>query len=330
MKVEKFDPFDRMTFTYDKCFLCGDDLNAENTSEEHVYPKWLQNKFNLWNQRLDLLNKTTIKYKDLKIPCCKKCNGTMSALFEKPIERAVEQGYDEFVKLDKDKIFLWLNKLSYGMLFKELSLSINRAHPEDGTICDEEYLSHRKMQYKFLQSILSEKIEFSGKPYSMLIFKIKPGEHKYWAFDNPFTQTFFIRMNDIGIVTHLMDNAYNENFFYEHPDMLELLNKPLHPIQFAEICAKFQYKVSLFIRTPSYILSLNEDKKPHFIFSQQMGGIGYTDWSQKDYAKVLAFFLEAWGVNLDDIYQEPDLVLSFLRNEDGTFKEISENLLKGE
>ncbi len=324
MTDKNFNPFDGMTFTYDKCFLCGDILNSDNSTEEHVYPKWLQNKFNLWNKRMDLLNGTTIKYKDLKIPCCKKCNSKMSSLFEKPIERAVNDGYDEFIKLDKNKIFLWLNKLCYGMLFKELSLYINRSKPNEGTICDEEYLSERKMQYTFLQTILSNNVEFSGKPYSMLIFKIKPNEHKYWAFDNPITQTFFMRMNDIGIICHLMDNAFNEAFFMQYPDMFELLGKTLHTIQFAELCARFQYKVSLFVRNPSYILTFDENKKPTDIISQQMGGVGYKEWVPEEYARVLEFFLREWGFSFDKLFFEPDSVLSFLRNEDGTFKIIKD------
>lgn len=320
----KFNPFDDMSFTNDRCFLCGEILNDENKTEEHIYPKWLQAKFNLQTQKLHLLNNTMIMYKSLKIPCCKKCNSEMGSLFEKPIERAVEQGYNEFIKLDKDKIFLWLNKISYGMLFKELSLNINRSNPADGTIFDKDYLEERKMQYTFLQTIIS-KATFSNKPYSMLIFKIKPyKENYYWAFDNPFTHTFFMCMNDIGIISHLMDNSYNENFFCQNKEMSELLNKELHPIQFVELCAKFQYKSSLFIRVPNYIIQYDSSKKPKKILSLDLSGVGYSDWVQKDYAQVLDFFLKEWGFALDKIYYEGDFVVSYLRNEDGTFKNMVE------
>ena len=40
---KEYDPFKSMTFTYDKCFLCGETLNKENSSDEHVFPKWSQN-----------------------------------------------------------------------------------------------------------------------------------------------------------------------------------------------------------------------------------------------------------------------------------------------
>lgn len=48
----QYNPFEKMTFTYDKCFLCGEILTDENSTEEHIYPKWLQNKFDLWDKQL--------------------------------------------------------------------------------------------------------------------------------------------------------------------------------------------------------------------------------------------------------------------------------------
>ena len=77
MDNEKYYPHNQMTFTYDKCFLCGSDLKSENYSVEHIFPKWLQNKFRLWNQELILLNGTAIKYRRLTIPCCKNCNSSL-------------------------------------------------------------------------------------------------------------------------------------------------------------------------------------------------------------------------------------------------------------
>jgi len=35
---------------------------------EHVFAKWLQQDFNLWNQRMFLRNGTSIRYRQLTIP----------------------------------------------------------------------------------------------------------------------------------------------------------------------------------------------------------------------------------------------------------------------
>lgn len=319
---EQYDPFDQMTFTYDRCFLCGSFLDEENRSDEHIYPKWLQNMFSLWNKKLVLLNGTDICYKDLKIPCCNACNGQMSSMIENPIRNAVSEGFESFRNLDRNLVFLWLNKLSYGMLFKELSLDVNRREPDRGKIYSAEYLKENQMQYMFLQSILT-KATYAGAPYSMLIFKIDPCDiENYWAHDNPFLKTFFIRMNDIGIITHLQDNGYNEGFFLQFPDMAELSQKTLHPIQFAEICAKFQYKCSLFYRDPFYMMVFDDKQKPEMILSHGMSGDGYDTWSQEDYAKSLAFFWKPYGMNFSDIYKGNDKVWTMLRRDDGSFNDL--------
>ena len=65
----------KVRFGQHTCFLCSTPLRSKNRTDEHVFPKWLQNRFNLWNQRLDLINLTDIPYRNLTIPCCKTCNG---------------------------------------------------------------------------------------------------------------------------------------------------------------------------------------------------------------------------------------------------------------
>ena len=113
--MSDFNPFDQMTFTNDRCFLCGELLTDVNRSKEHVYPKWLQNKFNLWNASLILLNNTPIRYKDLTIPCCKRCNGIMSNKIEKSV-LAIDYCKDEntliycaSMSIDKDSKPLKIN-----------------------------------------------------------------------------------------------------------------------------------------------------------------------------------------------------------------------------
>ncbi|MFA5667537.1 MAG: hypothetical protein WC944_11170, partial [Candidatus Cloacimonadaceae bacterium] len=98
-----------------------------NSSDEHVYPRWLQKEFNLWDQHLTLLNGTDIVYRNLKIPCCLKCNNDyLNKRIEKRIEEAVKGGYEKFKELDESIIFKWLNKIAYGTLLLLLPLVVQR------------------------------------------------------------------------------------------------------------------------------------------------------------------------------------------------------------
>src|SRR5262249_35334617 len=77
------------------CFLCACALNNANRSDEHVIPRWLQREFNLWDQRLTLLNDTDIPYRQLTIPCCTRCNNEtfapLEAAFARPSQPAFKQ-----------------------------------------------------------------------------------------------------------------------------------------------------------------------------------------------------------------------------------------------
>jgi hypothetical protein len=174
----------------------------------------------------------------------------MGSKIEKPIERAVEGGYKEFINLDRTIIFQWLNKLSYGMLYKELSLRTNRSDTNSEMIMNKEILKELHMKYMFLKSIISG-TQFINAPFILLVFKIDYEKNNpYWGHDGYIVPVFSMRLGDVGIISHMQDNGYNEEYFKEFPDMKELLDYTLHPIQFCELCARFFYKSSLFIKDP--------------------------------------------------------------------------------
>lgn len=312
-----------MIFTYDRCFLCGDILTRENRTDEHVYPRWLQREFNLWDKKLVLINGTAIPYRNLKVPCCNNCNNNyLNKLVEKPIEEAVKGGYKDFIKLDKKIIFQWLAKLSYGMLFKELSLAIDRKNQALGKILEAEHLEKFKMLFVFLRTILHNAIFSQVKPWSMLIFHIIDEETpQYDAQDLIFTNCFFMRMNDIGIVCNMQDGSYNEQFFKEH--MSDFLNIPIKDIQFREICARFLYKSSLMFKQPSFLIQIpSEENNRMDIVTIETGGIVYNDWSQYEYAKVLEKYFKPYKIPFENIYYDDDHVITFLHNEDWTIKRL--------
>ena len=107
-----YNPFEDMKFSYEFCFLCGDDLK-DSKSKEHVFPQWLLNKYDLWDGQFELLNRTSITYNKLTIPCCLECNNDYLSQMEQKIRNAVNGGYDIFQELDELVIYQWLSKIFY-------------------------------------------------------------------------------------------------------------------------------------------------------------------------------------------------------------------------
>ena len=109
--VEKREVPDRKT-----CFICAEAA----TSAEHVIPQWLQRRFNLWGQRLELPNHTTIPYSQLTIPACSRCNNEIYGQLEQRVSRNVASPSD---------LWKWANKVHYGLAFKDRFLEWDRRNP---------------------------------------------------------------------------------------------------------------------------------------------------------------------------------------------------------
>jgi hypothetical protein len=326
---EFYNPFDAMSFTYDKCFLCGHELRKNRTTE-HVFPKWLQQKFNLMNKEISLLNRTTITYRKLTIPCCKSCNTFYLSTVEDTIKQYYQKGFSEFTKLDKLLIFQWIAKIFYGLLFKELSLRIERSDPTQGFITDPELLNELRTLHIFLQSVRMP-FEFLGfHPWSIFIVETHSyGNTRDFDYhDEIFTLTFSIRMGKIGIIACLEDNGAQEERFYDYFEKFKGIR--LHPIQFDELVAKVTYTRHLMNRVPKYIMMLPKKEGDNVTaISTPLQGFSnspiFDEWKQRDYAAFLTFQWSKYGVQFEDIFKEPDMVLSNLINEDGTVKILDAN-----
>ncbi|WP_299671987.1 hypothetical protein [uncultured Polaribacter sp.] len=102
--------------TKENCFVCGKPADTV----EHLFPKWLQNKFNLWDQDITVSNQTNVKYRQLIIPACKKCNNVTYGQLEQKIKSN---------KADEKDIWRWANKLHFGLRLKDTFLEADRKNP---------------------------------------------------------------------------------------------------------------------------------------------------------------------------------------------------------
>lgn len=318
-------PFDRMKFTDSNCFLCGEELKNSFT-KEHIFPKWVLRKLDLWNKNIVLLNGTEIPYKNLTVPCCKRCNNQYLSNLERVIMDGVNKGFDEFFKIEEIYIFQWMIKIFYTLLYKELFLVFDRKHPAKGNITDQELLEKFDTLHGFLQSIITPTNFILNKPWSIFIFKtIGSGDkYKFDYKDKINLLSFAIRIDEIGIIMCLDDNglvkeAFNEFYFSF------LIDQKFNPMQFDQLCARIFYQRYLLDHSVKYIAIVEEDLIEFVVLPIQ----GYStkplfrEFDAYEYADFLFQYLKRWGLNFEDIYQEPDHVMELIINEDGSFNEFS-------
>ncbi len=273
------------------CFLCGND--AVEIGEEHVFAKWLQGRFNLWNLRLDLLNKTSITYKNLKIPCCTACNtGSLSGL-ETTIGKAVAGGYEVAVSIAPRSWYLWAAKLFFGLLRKELNLRRDQVNPKAGNIVSDAGLKSFSSLHLFLQGI-RERHSFSGRtPYSVLVCNLHDlGGHLSYSFhDNLMYMTLAIRMGSVGIIVALEDCGLTEETYGRY--VREVGGRKLHPAQFDELYARVSYQVSLIQSSVTYVTAF--DVAGHRSATTDVVGAVWTrEWVSDEWMEVASAHLAQW------------------------------------
>lgn len=297
------------------CFLCARKLENLEATEEHVIPRWAQKRYQLWNQELILLNDTSIRYRQLTVPCCKECNTYRLQPIELSMAHAVLKGPQTVRAMGWKTLFLWLGKIFYGILYRELFLLFDRTSKNDITIVTPEMLKQYEAHILFLQQARETIKLIDFCPGSFFIFRIqKLGSPKYqWDFcDNIETLFIAIRMGEVGVIGLLQDGGAQQ---YYDDAYRELLDHPLHPVQFRELCAHFSYRSTLATRTPKYFTI---EAAPHQTYQLPLGGLSmkplFEGWDLATYAKYLSFYT---GASYEKVFEPPDKILSFLRDEEG-------------
>jgi len=203
-------------------------------------------------------------------------------------------------------------------------LRIDRSDPAQGFITDPELLSELRTLHTFLQSIRIP-FEFIGfHPWSIFVVETHSyGDGRDFDYHDEFlTLTFSIRLGEIGIIACLEDNGAQEELFSDYFEKFKGIK--LHPTQFDELVAKVTYKAHLINRVPKYSMIAPQSLEKITVVSPSLQGYSmspiYDDWNQREYAAFLVHQWKKYGMQIEDIFREPDMVLSFLLNGDGTVK----------
>jgi hypothetical protein len=306
-------PGETQIFSENACFLCGIDLTSETRTDEDVFPRWLLGEFNIWNARLDLLNGTSIKYAQLKIPCCGTCNNEFLSRIENKVRTAYAGGYEAVCALDRDILFLWLAKILYGLMVREMYLPLDRRDKSSGPIVEPDFLSQFRMLHYLLQAVI-ERVEWEGNPASVLLYRTQASETPERNFDfadGPFGPFLSMRLGTVGIIAVLQDWGALEAHAWAQLTWAKELE--LAPLQFREVMAIGRFWAYKFNRVPNYLVD-QRDGRGH-VTVIPLGGLSakslWDEFDHEEYAHMLAASL---GVSVDRVHVG-DQLRTFLRDD---------------
>ena len=237
-----------------RCFLCGDEVDGSNTTREHVFPQWLLNKFDLWNEPLTLLNGTAIQYRQLTIPCCAPCNNEHLSALENRVKAALSDGIDGIARLEQPDLYLWMVKIYYGLLFRNLTLPADRRSPASGNIVHREDLGRFRFLHLMLQGVrgVEVRMQNAGTPGSCLIVPAQTSTLGHaslnWDyFDVPHVPFLAVRIGPLAIFAGMEDFGAMAHFAAQTKHFDAARRIELHPGQFQELsslCAAIAMWVS--------------------------------------------------------------------------------------
>jgi hypothetical protein len=310
--------------TSSECFLCANPITDGNYTQEHVIPVWAQRRYNLWNQHLVLLNGTDIPYRQLTVPCCDDCNGNRLHPIEDSLSQTVELGKNAVKALPQSILFLWLAKIFFGILYKELFLLLDRSDPNGSAIVTSEFLRQYKTQRFFLQQARSKVRLMDFSPGSFFVFEMQPmpkRELEWDLCDNVDTQFIACRVGKVAMLASLGDGGAQQYLDDEFSDIRDM---PLHPLQFRELCAQISYRSSLATRVPKYITIQGS---PHQVHQMPLGGMSMKPLFETGDAQAYAAFLQHYTeAPMNYLFEPPDKVRTWLRKPSGepNFMDVSQ------
>lgn len=311
-----FNPIDNLHFDTKTCFLSGAELDSEDQYIQ-VFPEWILDRFALSEKKFKMLDQVTeIRYQDIKLPCSSAVREALNSL-EDEIRSAFTKGYDEVKKIPEERLFQWMGKIVYGVLYNDLCIEIRRTakRPKDKEFRLSPLLKERFGMFHLMLQSLIEPIEFkSVKPWSICRVKLKYSQDIFNYKDEPMNLNFSLGMNDFGLVACLQDNGIVGN---RHQQIISKIGeKVLHPIQFEELCGSFLYANYLLKYRGKYNLeTVGEKLIIEGIPPREPEGKLFAPWDDNMFAQVLAGYWEPWGFEKKNIISPPDSPISFLEND---------------
>ncbi len=191
--------------------------NEQADTEEHIIPKWLQKKYNLYNQLLTIPNGTRIPYTKVKIPVRSEDN-----LIFGNIEKNISEG-----KYNIDEIYLWGFKIHIGLLMMDSKLKINRKDSYSDTIFNIEDFSTQLDLFQKLYSHWKDgKTTLPKSIGSVFILNSTLDENQFDFVHCIKTNTILISFNRICILVFLFDNNDAFNHKIDRSWNNDFINRP--------------------------------------------------------------------------------------------------------
>lgn len=226
------------------CFICGAAPGTKPFNDEHVFPKWLLQRYNLFARTITLPTGQAVRYDRHVVPCCEECNSLMGREIEQPMSAALDGSPDAVQKFVASggslRLFVWL-----GLIYLKLHLKnkMNRkvldTRVDAGMIADDYdwYLLHH-IHTVIRCFYIPTTIEAQVFGSLMVLPTRQEGSPDEFDFGDLHTaQTMMLRLGRTAIFVVFDDST--GAFSYFQNNMIDRIKGPISELQAREIMVEF-------------------------------------------------------------------------------------------
>ncbi len=230
------------------CFICGDSPSKTTFNKEHILPKWILKKYDLFSRTITLPNETGFRYDQYVVPCCQQCNTLMGEKIEQPVRNLIDQGFYAVQKHIEENgywlFFIWLNIIFLKTHLKDKNLKLYRnSRQGSGMISDSYFWEELHHIHCIARSFYTGcHLDFNVMgSFLTLEAKIEDYYEKFDYTDLYHGRSVLLRLNDICFISILNDSCASQFRFSNSLNFQKLMSFAWSPIQLREILAHLNF-----------------------------------------------------------------------------------------
>lgn len=238
------------------CFLCCSTSDKKEFNDEHIIPRWVLKRFDLYKSFITLKNFKKVRYDKYTLTCCAECNHFLGNDIETEISKATKDGLEGLLdyveKHSTKKIFLWLSLVFIKTHLKDAQQRWHLDQRKGNTKLDIETdwgsIHHIYCVVRSLQNQVYLNKDCIG---TIMIMEAEQGggNHKYDFADSPSSNTIFVKLGDIALFGVLDDSTGAAHFI---EPLISKLSKPITWPQSREIFSHLCYLNIMLKERPTY------------------------------------------------------------------------------
>lgn len=270
-----------------KCFICGSENGTKDFNDEHIIPRWILKKFNLFERSITLPNGKAFKYGKYKISCCNDCN----SLLGNSLEKKVSEGFEGDIK--KSRCFFNENK---EIIFQWVCLLYIKTHLRDREFISD-FKKKDKISDKYEWETLHHTYCIARAVYSGVVIEEKTYGSMFFFecdtsdFSEPFdyidlygTGTVLIKMKYFILICVIDDSKLVHKLIDEY---LNKITGKLNDIQLRELFARITDKNVRIIDKPKFMTLGNREQKKLIIGAIVKDNVRIASYNKKIFGEMM-------------------------------------------